>query len=102
MSLIGKEPEEHSFDDLAMGLASGAITRRRALKLMGASVVGASGLSTLFADPAEARRRRRRKRCTSQNGEQTAVCGRRQVPCCGVNKAACCRRGQTCHNGSCQ
>ena len=42
-----------SFDDLAQGLASGTISRRRALKLAGASVASALGL-TWFASPAEA------------------------------------------------
>jgi hypothetical protein len=32
--------EEHSFDELARGLASGSISRRRALKLLGLSIGG--------------------------------------------------------------
>jgi hypothetical protein len=32
--------EEHSFDELARGLASGAISRRRALKLVGTAILG--------------------------------------------------------------
>lgn len=45
--------EEHSFDELARGLASGAISRRRALKLFGATILGAA-LLPLFPGVAEA------------------------------------------------
>jgi hypothetical protein len=34
--------EEHSFDELARRLASGAISRRRALKLLGTAILGAA------------------------------------------------------------
>ncbi len=33
---------QHPIDDLAKGLASGAISRRRALKLIGSSLIGAT------------------------------------------------------------
>ena len=33
--------EEYPFDELAMGLASGALSRRKALKLVGAVLLGA-------------------------------------------------------------
>jgi len=33
---------EHSFDELARGLASGTLSRRKALKLMGAALVGSA------------------------------------------------------------
>ncbi len=55
--------EEHSFDELARGLARGSLSRRRALKLVGAALLGGVlSLAGLGADPdvAEARRRRRR------------------------------------------
>jgi hypothetical protein len=32
--------EEHSFDELARGLATGSVSRRRALKLMGGALLG--------------------------------------------------------------
>ena len=34
------QAREHSFDELAIGLASGSISRGKALKLMGAALVG--------------------------------------------------------------
>ncbi len=45
-------PEEHYFDDLAHGLASGMLSRRRALKLMGTAVLG--GALGLLSLPKEA------------------------------------------------
>jgi len=35
-----KEPRERSFDELAIGMASGTLSRRKALRLMGAALVG--------------------------------------------------------------
>ncbi len=53
-------PEEYSFDELARGLASGTLSRGRALKLVGAALLGSAlGIFGLAA-PAEAQRRRRR------------------------------------------
>ena len=37
---MSPEARERSFDELAMGLASGSISRGKALRLMGAAVVG--------------------------------------------------------------
>jgi hypothetical protein len=41
--------EEHSFDELARGVAEGNLSRGRALKAVGAAFVG--GLASLFALP---------------------------------------------------
>jgi hypothetical protein len=46
--------EEHSFDELARGLASGALSRRKVLKLVGIALLGGVGLSALFPSEAEA------------------------------------------------
>jgi hypothetical protein len=40
--------EGQLFDELASGLASGTISRRRALKLAGAAILGSTGLLALF------------------------------------------------------
>jgi hypothetical protein len=40
--------EGHLFDEVSKGLASGAISRRRALKLTGAAILGSTGLLALF------------------------------------------------------
>ena len=49
---------EHSFDELTKGLAEGTISRGRALKLIGASLLGGVGALSLFGGTAEARHRR--------------------------------------------
>ncbi len=41
-------PEGQLFDELSRGLASGTISRRRALKLAGAAILGSTGLLSLF------------------------------------------------------
>jgi hypothetical protein len=37
---MSPEPRDHSFDELTRGLASGTLSRGKALKLMGAALVG--------------------------------------------------------------
>jgi hypothetical protein len=44
----GDASEGQLFDELSKGLASGAISRRRALKLAGAAILGSTGLLALF------------------------------------------------------
>jgi Phosphate-induced protein 1 conserved region len=57
---LEKAPEEHyPFDGLARGLASGELSRSRALKLMGAAVLGGALGFLSLPKHAEARRRRR-------------------------------------------
>ncbi len=96
--------EQRSFDDLASGLAGGTISRRRALKLAGASLLGASGLAW-FASPAEAAPTcpRRGAGCSRlcRNTNKQCFCirttggNRRCVyPCCS---ARTCTSGQQCH-----
>jgi hypothetical protein len=73
--------EEHSFDELARGLASGAISRRKALKLGGVALLGGFGLFSVFPDAAEARRRRGRRRGRGL--------GQRSSRTCGINESGC-------------
>ncbi len=55
-------PQEYSFDELAGGLAGGALSRGRAMKLVGAFVLGGLLGGRVLAMPAaEARRHRRRR-----------------------------------------
>ncbi len=55
--------EEHSFDELAKGLVSNALSREKALKLLGATLLGGLLGSGVFGLPAaEAKRRHRRRR----------------------------------------
>jgi len=74
--------EENFFDDLARGLADGTLTRGKALRLMGAAVVGgvlgSLGIGEAVADPPGCKRNG--KNCT------------RDEQCCSGN----------CSGGSCQ
>ena len=73
---MSPEARERSFDELARGLASGSISRRRALRLMGAALVGGA----LASIPGVA---------------QAARCGATETPCGSV----CCPAGATCERG---
>jgi hypothetical protein len=43
---MSPEARERSFDELARGLASGNVTRGKALRLLGAALVGGAGRHT--------------------------------------------------------
>src|SRR3712207_305689 len=104
-----KEAAERSFDELASGLASGTLSRGRALKLMGAALVGGA----LAAIPGVVRAAppcpRTHKFCgKSQSGptccakELGETCCRvgKQVRCCPSDAPVCCElesaSGPTC------
>jgi hypothetical protein len=55
-----RSSDEHSFDQLAKGIANGAVTRRRALKVAGASLLGSTFLE-LIPGVANARKRKKKK-----------------------------------------
>ena len=54
--------EEGSYDDVATMLADGTITRARAIKLAGATLLAGTGMMALFQSPADARKKKRRGR----------------------------------------
>ena len=70
----------HPFDDLARGLASGNMSRHRALRLLGAALVGTVMASipgvSLAAPPAH------RRECGAKN----RACGRKKTRCPGSKK----------------
>ena len=95
---MSPEARERFFDELATGLASGSISRGKALRLMGAALVGGTlvslGIGEAAADPPGCKR----------NGK---VCTKDKV-CCSGNceggkcAAACTSNGGTCGgNGEC-
>ena len=92
-----RETRERSFDELTRALASGSISRRKALRLMGAALVGGTLASVGIggvagADPPGCKRNG--KRCTKNRS------------CCSENceggtcAAACGANGATCNSGS--
>ncbi len=66
-----EELEGMSFDDLTAGLADGAITRAKAIKLAGAALLGGA-LTVLWADEADARNKKKRRRRRRRRRPRTA------------------------------
>jgi hypothetical protein len=93
---ISPEARERSFDALATGLASGSISRGRALKLMGAALVGSTlaslGIGEAAADPTGCKRNG--KHCTKDR----LCCSRN---CVNGTCAACPSGRVLLSNGTC-
>jgi hypothetical protein len=89
---VGQETTNRYFDELATGLASGSISRGKALKLMGAALLGGTlaslGIGEAGADPPGCKR----------NGKKC----KRDTQCCsgncdsGICAAACLSAGEAC------
>jgi hypothetical protein len=95
--------EEGFFDDLARGLARGSITRGKALRLMGAALVGGTlaslGIGEAGADPPGCKRNGKRCKknssCCSDNCESgTCAC----IPDCDEHP---CIEDSQCCSGNC-
>ena len=82
---MGEETTNRYFDELATGLASGSISRGRALRLMGAALVGGTlaslGIGEAAADPKGCKREG--KHCTrgTQCCSGTCADGKCAAPC---------------------
>src|SRR5215218_6285749 len=95
--------EESFFDELARGLADGSVTRGRALRLMGAALVGGAlaslGIGEAGADELckpEGKKCRKDKQCCSgkcEGGTCAAACG---------SNGATCTEGTQCCSGNCK
>ena len=116
VSLLSKRDEGgvRSFDDLAMGLETGAISRGKAIKMTGAALA-ASALGLFASQGAGAQEvdtaASARRRCLRKGGDFCSakghrICcgpgGRRRRACCGSKGAACCSPGQRCNKGRCR
>jgi hypothetical protein len=90
------------FDELAMGLESGAISRGKAIKLGGAALV-ASALGALVAAPKAEALEAERSRCCRHRGNNSCrqCCRGERKPCCGRHGCRCCRHEQNCRSGRC-
>jgi hypothetical protein len=83
---MSPEARERSFDELARGLASGSISRGKALRLMGAALVG--GLLASMPGVAQAEP----SHCDCAEGDQ----------CCKKRDGGgCCGAGESCCGGGC-
>jgi len=82
---------EVSYDELSTGMAEGAITRGKAIKLAGAAVLGSALTVFAASEKAEARHRLCRHRDIKCVGRRRPD-GRRRVFCCpraAVNISSC-------------
>jgi hypothetical protein len=107
--------EDGFFDDLARGLASGSISRGKALRLMGAALLGGTlgslGIGEASADPPGCKRNgkncTRNDQCCSKNcsgGTCAAACASGQVLCNGncVSNSCLTNSGQVFNTSTCQ
>jgi hypothetical protein len=94
---MATETPESSFDELAIGLASGSISRGKALRLMGAALVGGAlasvGIGEAGADPIGCKRTGKKckkdEQCCSGNCEGgTCACKTYSSAC--TNNSECC------------
>ena len=109
---MAREMTESSFDELAKGLASGSISRGRAIRLMGAALVGGTLGSFGIGGVAAAdnlckptgKKCNKNKQCCSGNcsGGKCAACPSGQVLCNGSCVSTSCPEGQTFNPTSCQ
>jgi hypothetical protein len=110
---MSPEARERSFDALATEMASGNLTRGRAIKLMGAALVGGAlasiGIGEAAADnlckPNGKKCRKDAQCCSGLECVETSS-GRRCAPACVSCGGACasdgeCCDGLQCINGSC-
>ena len=110
---MSPEARERSFDELARGLGSGELSRRKALRLMGAALLGGTlasvvGIGEASADPPVCRRngepcRRDRQCCSgdcSSHGRCVGLPGSGPCnPCCGP--CSRCTRNSDCCSARC-
>src|SRR3954451_2826339 len=105
---MSPETTERSFDELTRGLASGSISRGKAIRLMGAAVVGGVLTSLGIDGEASADQCKRNGKACKKNGQccsgncvnvngTCSACTAGTTPC----GTQCCQTGETCVNGAC-
>jgi hypothetical protein len=109
---VSQQTTNRTFDELARGLASGSISRGKALKLMGAALLGGTlaslGIGEAAADPPGCKRIgkhcKRDNQCCSGNCSRHGTCVGGGLGClpngdsCGSNGECC---SGNCSNGFC-
>ena len=112
---MSQQTSNHSFDELTRGLASGSISRGRALRLMGAALVGGTlgSLGGVAAADEECKPLNKKCRknhqccsgkCDSASGTCAAACASGQVLCNGscVSNSCLANSGQVFNSSTCQ
>src|ERR687893_2921141 len=95
---------DHSFDELARGLASGEVSRGKALRLIGAALVGGTLASLLGIGEAAAAPggcKRDGKKCKESSQCCSGNCEGGTCAACGSNGATC-TEGTQCCSGNCK
>jgi len=99
---MSPEARDHSFDELTRGLANGSISRRKALRLMGAALVGGAlgslGIREAAADPPGCKRNG--KVCTKDKVCCSRICESGTCALCRSNGGSCSDNDQCC-SGNC-
>jgi hypothetical protein len=110
---VSQETSNRTFDELARGLASGSISRGKALRLMGAALLGGTlasvvGIGEAAGDPPGCKRHgkhcKRDNQCCSGNCSSSGTCVGGGLGClpngdsCGGNGECC---SGNCSNGFC-
>jgi hypothetical protein len=93
---MSPEAREHSFDELTRGLASGSISRGRALRLMGAALVGGALGSLGGVAAADEECKPLTKKCT-----KNAQCCSGNCSKIGTSRFGTCAAGCTSNGGTC-
>jgi hypothetical protein len=102
---MSPEAREHSFDELTRGLASGSLSRGKALRLMGAALVGGTlaslGIGGVAAaddecKPLEKKCRKNQQCCSGNCVDRKCAACPSGTSACGTQ---CCPSGETCLHG---
>ena len=113
---MSPQARERSFDDLARGLASGEFSRRKALRLMGAAIVGGTlgslGIRGASADqgdqgeneeckPLNKKCRKDHQCCSGNCDASSGTCAAACLPDADVGVRNPCTSGTQCCSGNC-
>ena len=103
---MSPQAREHSFDELARGLASGEVSRGKALRLMGAALVGGTLASLLGIGEAAAAPggcKRDGKKCKKSSQCCSGNCVNAPTGTCGACKtySSTCTNNSECCSGYC-
>ena len=105
---MSPEARERSFDDLARGLASGEVSRGKALRLMGAALVGGALASLGGVALADDECKPTGKKCRKNHQCCSGTCGASSRTCClpefnpaGGIPFSSCTSGTQCCSGNC-
>jgi hypothetical protein len=98
---MSPEAREYSFDDLARGLADGSVTRGKALRLMGAALVGGALGSLGIREAAADQCKRNGKACKKDKQCCSGNCSSGTCAAACVSVGGACTADDECCSGAC-